>query len=44
MKNAAPWWRATAWLLAAAALGAVFTLYLNPHLARDLADWWAACF
>ncbi len=31
-------------LLAAAALGAVFLSYLNPHLAVDLANRLWACF
>jgi hypothetical protein len=31
-------------LLAAAALGAVFTAYLNPHFAVDLANRVWACF
>lgn len=36
--------RAAAWALAAAALALVFTAYLNPHLAVDLASRVWACF
>lgn len=36
--------RALAWALAAAALAAVFALYLSPHLVVDLANRVWACF
>ena len=36
--------RVLAWLAAAAVLAAVFTLYLSPHLAVDLANRVWACF
>lgn len=38
------WIRPLAWGLAAAALGAVFTAYLDPHLMVDLANRVWACF
>lgn len=38
------WWRAAAWAGALLALAAVFSAYLNPHFARDLADWVWSCF
>jgi len=37
-------WRALAWAVAAAALAAVFALYLSPHLVVDLANRVWACF
>jgi hypothetical protein len=40
----ARWWRAAAWAAAVAALAAVFAAWLNPHFARDLADWVWSCF
>lgn len=36
--------RAATWAAAAAALGAVFVAYLNPHLMVDLANRVWACF
>ena len=36
--------RALAWVLAAAALAAVFMAYLNPHAVVDLANRIWACF
>lgn len=36
--------RAAAWALAAAALAAVFALYLSPHLVVDLANRVWSCF
>jgi hypothetical protein len=36
--------RVAAWGLAAAALAAVFTAYLDPHAVRDLATRVWACF
>jgi hypothetical protein len=36
--------RAVAAVAAGLALGAVFLAYLNPHLARDLANRFWACF
>ncbi len=38
------WLRPLAWALAALALGAVFTAYLDPHLMVDLANRAWACF
>lgn len=38
------WIRPLAWGLAAAAQGAVFTAYLDPHLMVDLANRVWACF
>ena len=38
------WRKATAGLLAAVALTAVFAAYLNPHLVVDLANRVWACF
>jgi ferric-dicitrate binding protein FerR (iron transport regulator) len=38
------WLRPLAWAAVLAVLGLTFSAYLNPHLARDLADWVWACF
>lgn len=38
------WLLAAGWLVAGLALAAVFTAYLNPHLAVDLANRVWACF
>jgi hypothetical protein len=42
--TAARCWRVAAWAGALLALTAVFAAYLNPHFARDLADWVWSCF
>jgi hypothetical protein len=38
------WLRPLAWAAVLALLGLTFSAYLNPHLARDLADGVWACF
>ena len=38
------WMHAAAWVLALAALAAVFAAYLNPHLAVDIANFVWSCF
>jgi hypothetical protein len=38
------WLRVAAWGAALAALAAVFTAYLNPHLAVELANRFWSCF
>lgn len=44
MTTRARWVRPAAWLLALAALAAVFAAYLNPHMAVDIANFVWSCF
>lgn len=38
------WRKATTWLLAVVALGAVFMAYLDPHAVADLSNRLWSCF